>query len=310
MRAFFRNTAFGLVLVFMVSCGSTMEESTFQPTYNTESLSKDYASLHSDLTRMNTNMESVTSRSFLSRFFERVLNVFVADCVGAIKGAFKGENIWQSAQGASCSSARKQGFIEGVDAVNTLLSRATLENNNLVTSKIQPKKTALDGLILVDSSTATLEDSIGFFHNNIIYTTLEKDNSITHWKDISDEDCLNKLNAEITKVSKETTYKDTILNKSTIEFCQFISNTSVEAQNYKALLESTKKAYPQLGNMLDITSVYFEGMELVTTEEEWQQYCKNVIKTISNSSIPSKDKDALKMGVTVGYASSKLWKCE
>lgn len=107
-----------------------------------------------------------------------------------------------------------------------------------------------------------------------------------------------------------TTYKDTILNKSTIEFCQFISNTSVETQNYKALLESTKKAYPQLGNMLDITSVYFEGMELVTTEEEWQQYCKNVIKTISNSSIPSKDKDALKMGVTVGYASSKLWKCE
>lgn len=310
MRAFFRNTAFGLVLVFMVSCGSTMEESTFQPTDNTESLSKDYASLHSDLTRMNTNMESVTSRSFLSRFFNRVLNVFVADCVGAIKGAFKGENIWQSAQGASCSSARKQGFIEGVDAVNTLLSRATLENNNLVTSKIQPKKTALDGLILVDSSTATLEDSIGFFHNNIIYTTLEKDNSITLWKDISDEDCLNKLNAEITKVSKETTYKDTILNKSTIEFCQFISNTSVETQNYKALLESTKKAYPQLGNMLDITSVYFEGMELVTTEEEWQQYCKNVIKTISNSSIPSKDKDALKMGVTVGYASSKLWKSE
>ena len=109
---------------------------------------------------------------------------------------------------------------------------------------------------------------------------------------------------------EETTYKDTILNKSTIEFCQFISNTSVETQNYKALLESTKKAYPQLGNMLDITSVYFEGMELVTTEEEWQQYCKNVIKTISNSSIPSKDKDALKMGVTVGYASSKLWKSE
>ena len=114
MRAFFRNIVFGLVLVFMVSCGSTMEESTFQPTYNTESLSKDYASLHSDLTRMNTNMESVTSRSFLSRFFKRVLNVFVADCIGAIKGAFKGENIWQSAQGASCSSARKQGFIEGV----------------------------------------------------------------------------------------------------------------------------------------------------------------------------------------------------
>ena len=310
MRAFLNNIVFSFVLVFMVSCGSTMEESTFQPTHNTESLNKSYATLHSDLTKMNTNMDSTTSRSFLSRLFKRVLNVFVADCVGAIKGAFEGENVWQSAQGASCASARKQVFIEGVDAANTVLSRATLENNDLVTSRIQPKKTALDGLILADQSTATLEDSIGFYHNNVIYKTLEKDNSVTLWKEISDEDCLNKLNAEIMKVSKGTTYKDTILNKSTIEFCHFISDASVENQNYKTLLESTKKFYPKLDNMLDITSVYFEGMELVSTEEEWQQYCKNVIKTISNSSIPSKDKDALKMGVTVGYASSKLWKCE
>lgn len=310
MRTILENIVLGFFGVSMVSCGGTLEESTFQPAYDTETLNKSYASLHSDLTRMNANMESTTSRSFLSRLFKRVLNVFVADCVGAIRGAFEGENIWQSAQGASCVSARKQGFIEGVDAANTLLSRAKLENSDLVTSNIQPKETALDGLILADPSTATLEDSIGFFHNNVIYKTLEKDNSVTLWKEISDEDCLNKLNVEIKKMSKETTYKDTILNKSTIEFCHFISDTSVESQNYKILLESTKNSYPQLGNMLDITSVYFEGMEFVSTEEEWQQYCKSVIKTISNSSIPSKDKDALKMGVTVGYASSKLWKCE
>lgn len=73
---------------------------------------------------------------------------------------------------------------------------------------------------------------------------------------------------------EETTYKDTILNKSTIEFCQFISNTSVETQNYKALLESTKKAYPQLGNMLDITSVYFEGMELVQLKKNGNNIAK------------------------------------
>jgi len=310
MRILFKYIVFGFALVFIVSCGNTMEESTFPSDYNTESLNKSYTSLHSDLTRMNVEMESAASRSFLSRFFKRVLNVFVSDCVGAIRGAFEGENIWQSAQGASCVSAKKQGFIEGVDAANILLSRAMLENDDLVTSKIQPKQVALDGLILVDSSTATLKDSIGFFHNDVIYKIFENDNNITFWKEISDEDCLNKLNTEITKVSKETTYKDTILNKSTIDFCHFIGDVSVESQNYEALLESTKKAYPQLGNMLDITSVYFEGMELVSTEEEWQQYCKKVIETISNSSIPSKDKDALKMGVTVGYASSKLWKSE
>ncbi len=62
--------------------------------------------------------------------------------------------------------------------------------------------------------------------------------------------------------------------------------------------------------MLDTTSGFFEGMELVTTDEEWEQYCKDVIKLITRSDIPEADKNALKMGVSVGYASSKLWKFE
>ncbi|WP_277821320.1 hypothetical protein [Palleniella muris] len=51
-------------------------------------------------------------------------------------------------------------------------------------------------------------------------------------------------------------------------------------------------------------------MELVQTDAEWEQYCKNVIALVSDSSISEADKDALVKGVTVGYASSKLWKCE
>lgn len=51
-------------------------------------------------------------------------------------------------------------------------------------------------------------------------------------------------------------------------------------------------------------------MELVETDEEWEQYCKDVIELISNSGLAERDKESLKAGVTVGYASSKLWKCE
>jgi hypothetical protein len=61
---------------------------------------------------------------------------------------------------------------------------------------------------------------------------------------------------------------------------------------------------------LETTSGFFEGMELVSSEDEWEQYCKGIINLISNSNIPDKDKKALQIGISVGYASSKLWKTE
>ncbi len=83
-----------------------------------------------------------------------------------------------------------------------------------------------------------------------------------------------------------------------------------ECQDYKELISACSTQYPELKDMLDTTSGFFEGMELVTTDEEWEQYCKDVIKLITRSDIPEADKNALKMGVSVGYASSKLWKFE
>lgn len=44
-----------------------------------------------------------------------------------------------------------------------------------VTQVLQPKSVALENLILVDSSaTATINDSIGYYHNTIIYSAFEK----------------------------------------------------------------------------------------------------------------------------------------
>lgn len=301
-----------LGLLFVVSCSTNQEvnELSIIPNSESKAIDVNYQNLQSDLNQLNANIESHKTRGFLSRFFNRVLKVFVSDCVGAIKGAFEGENIWQSAEGASLGSAKKQGFISCVDATNTYITRVLDINEAHATDCLQPKESALQNVLLVDPASATLEDSIGYYHNRIIYNTLQENNSITYWKEISDEECLQKLNVEITKASNGTNYKDTIMSNKTKVFCTFISQTSTESQNYEEIIETTKIKYPQLSNMLDVASTYFKGMELVTTEEEWQQYCKNVLAIITKANISQHDKDALKMGINVGYASSKLWKCE
>lgn len=298
--------AFSLTFTFF-SCSDLKED--IPPEIETPAC---YSVLQSNMKDINNTYESPQSRGFLSRLFKRVLNVFVSDCVGAIKGAFSGENIWQSAQGASLSSAKKQSFITGIDAINTVITRtATLQNDVTVTPLLQTKDVALNDLVLVDDpSSATLDDSIGYYHNAIILTTLENNNSLNYWESVSDYACVLELNKGIMNSVPASCYSDTILNQETINFCTFISDKSLECQDYKALLTESSSKYPELRNLLNTTNIFFEGMELVATDEEWHDYCKNILKVIENSDIPTSDKKALKMGITVGYASSKLWKPE
>ena len=77
----------------------------------------------------------------------------------------------------------------------------------------------LENLILVDSSaTATINDSIGYYHNTIIYSAFEKKDNINYWKSISDYARVLELNKEIINTVPSTSYNDTILNVTTQSF--------------------------------------------------------------------------------------------
>lgn len=291
------------------SCSNNIIET--EPT-TSETTAEVFTELQKNIKCYNQTLVQNQTRGFWERLFNRVLKVFVADCVGAIKGAVSNDNIWQSAQGASLNSARKQTLFTGVDAINTYVTRSVASDvDTTATQALQPKSEALQNLILVDDmSSATAIDSIGYYHNAIIYSTLEKDNSLNFWKSVSDYACILKINEEITRTIPTQTYNDTVLNRETVDFCKFISNKSVECDDYQGLLRATSDQYPKLRNLLETTSGFFEGMELVSSEDEWEQYCKGIINLISNSNIPDKDKKALQIGISVGYASSKLWKTE
>ena len=297
-----------MVICLLSSCSNEYVET--KPVVQTTT--SEYADLKVGICELNDSCRNTLTRGFWGRLFNRVVKIFVSDCIGTIKGAITGDNIWQSAQGASVTSASKQGGVTLLDVTNTYITRSSNAGDSMkVTQVLQPKSVALENLILVDSSaTATINDSIGYYHNTIIYSTFEKKDNINYWKSVSDYTRVLELNKEIINTVPSTSYNDTILNIETVNFCKFIGEKSLACKDYKELLHETSVQYPELKNMLEITSGFFEGMELVSTEEEWEKYCKDVIKLITNSKIPEKDKSALKMGICVGYASSKLWRVE
>jgi len=304
-----------LIIVSFVSCSTAGLDVQEKDGYEKNILvDKSYAQLRNDIIVLNSNLSQQETRGFLSRLFNRVLSVFVSDVWGAVKGVFSGDNVWQSAQGSSLNTAKRQGFITGVDCINELCKaprKVVCYEDTLVTSFIQPKEVALDNLVLVqDSSLTTANDSIGYYHNLVIYNTLVDNNSINYWKSVSDEACVLMLNEEIINTIPISSYSDVNVSDETIEFCSFISEEAAKCEDYRTLMSVFDEKYPELGNITDVMSLYFEGMELVTTDEEWEAYCKNLIDLISNSELAERDKETLKAGVAVGYASSKLWKCE
>lgn len=305
-----------MTIMALISCSTASVDIYEENADDSEvCVEESYARLNNDILVLNLELSQQETRGFLGRLFKSVLNVFIADVVGAVKGVFTGDNIWQSAQGSSFSSAKKQGFITGVYVLNEIIGnaprRVAMLGDTLATSCVQPREDALNNLVLVQNPLlATANDSLGFYHNLIIYNTLEKNNSVNYWKSVSDEACVLKLNEEIISTIPVSCYSDVSISDETIQFCSFIGEESVKCENYKELINVAEVKYPELEEILNVISLYFEGMELVETDEEWEQYCKDVIDLISNSGLSERDKESLKAGVTVGYASSKLWKCE
>jgi len=191
------------VSIMFCSCSTTVYDSDFeQPKAKSIVIStqNSYVDLQNDIADLNKGLENPKARGFWSRLFGRVLNVFVSDCVGAVRGVFSGGNVWQSAQGASLTSAKKQSFITLVDGANMLLAKSSANINKdvPVISCMQPREFGMDGLVFTsEPGLATINDSIGYYHNYILYEALEKENSANYWVGVSDYACVLEVNEEI-----------------------------------------------------------------------------------------------------------------
>lgn len=114
-----------MTIMALISCSTASVDIYEENADDSEvCVEESYARLNNDILVLNLELSQQETRGFLGRLFKSVLNVFVADVVGAVKGVFTGDNIWQSAQGSSFSSAKKQGFITGVYVLNEIIGNA------------------------------------------------------------------------------------------------------------------------------------------------------------------------------------------
>lgn len=312
MRVFVFSLLMGIFLLGFSSCAQ--QESSMLSTTTTNSSEesmKAYTDVQDSIAALNSNlMQQGTSRSFFSRLFNSICKVVVADCVGAFNGLINGDNVWNSATSSSVNAARKEAKPYLYELESEMSSRAVSKKSVQMTDLINTE-TNLDGLILADNTKKlTSIDSLGYYHNKIINDSFTENNDANYWFSLDDKELVEKINAEVIKIVPQSLNNNDIKTDATIKFCNFIGTAMSESTNAQELLNKTKKEYVNLSNSIDILAQYVEGMEKVSTQEEWDKYSKDIVRIISNSNLNDKQKESLKAGIVVGYASSKLWKDE
>ncbi len=295
------------LFVSLISCNQ-QETMPIANSVRTETVHESNAliDVKDSISLLNQQLGQNQSRSFFGRLFKSIFKVVVSDCVGAFNGLINGNNVWNSAVSSSSKAATTEAKPYLKDLEDMISTRAQLSNTP-ITSLINTDVKMDDLILNEDKSNLTLADSLGYFHNKIIQDAYIENNDINYWANLDDKGLVLKINEEVQKYVPVKINGDNDI-ESTATFCSFVGTTLSQANTAQEFLDLTKKNYPNLSNSIDVLSLYLNGMESVSTQEEWDKYCKDLVRIISNSNLDDSQKESLKAGVVVGYASSKLWK--
>lgn len=252
---------------------------------NLQKLQNDMANLNKEWqTRQPLAITRSEQNSNITNRMTNSISITGADLAGAFIGAHFG------GFGALVGGALASGV--------AYWERERYGNKGFTFGTVVPNNT----IIFEDKSTATMIDSIGYYHNKILMNIGEK-----RLADVAIEDMEELIiNSAIEVIGNTPDFNKPELrnNECTIFFIKNISrlNAAKTTDEYcKILSESNQISKEEM----NIIKTYIDG--LATIDNTNGEYTRAVINTIDNSDINPETATSLKNSVLVGNASQKLW---
>lgn|GEM_PF-1650998 len=252
---------------------------------NLQKLQNDMANLTKE---WQTKQPLAITRSEKNSNFTNNMTNSISITGADLAGAFIGANI--GGIGALVGGALASGV--------AYWERERYGNKGFAFSTIVPNNT----IIFKDKSTATMIDSIGYYHNKILMNIGEKRLADAEIEDI--EELIINSAIEVTGNTTDFNKPELRNNECTIFFIKNISrlNAAKTTDDFcKILSESNQISKEEI----NIIKTYIDG--LATIDNTNGEYTKAVINTIDNSDINPETATSLKNSVLVGNASQKLW---
>lgn len=300
MRHVFNVLGMMLLVVCLSSCSSNDEENNVKDQQVEIQNDAAYEELRSRIHELNMEFGgsnwSEQTRLRLPRWFSRVYTLVVSDAVGAILGSgggLAGAIIGAGVASASACVAYSTGLVE-VPCINSPANYAQL------------KMMAMDGLIFADSLSATKSDSIGYYHNSVLFSLYE-----------DAPELLDSLGDNHTCLFDSIASRHELFGCNTIELPDsFVVETDTLIQDFLQharysdnLTNLPSGIFWQAHNIEYFLVIdYFNYLLDQDESFDVKQYTSRYLKTITASDLHPEQKEAVKYAITVGYSSLKLWK--
>lgn len=270
-----------MAVLFTSLCGCSNETIA---TSNTSD--ENVSTLHSDLKQLNADYAQELQQTRGWKWW-RWLAVAAADVGGAIYGAFQGKAIENA---VSASNLAMMIAKDNTKNGSTVLINPT--DTFQLLSSIDFKQGYIDGV---------QEGSAGYMHNNIITSTynstLQDRLAFNQIMDMIFSEIEKQTGEIVTEESNQSIYNNTKtvldsfdINKSIPEFFECLKASTTDSE--------TKQA-------LDICGTVLEGLQYVDDSDTL--YISKATNIVNASKIAPSLKASVLNGISVAYASAKLW---
>ncbi len=179
---------------------------------------------------------------------------------------------------------------------------ASAAANNLLTN-LEEKFTNKNKEPIKSSALNNVENgSTGFIHNKALMNLYEIYGDSLEL--LSTEELLNASMREVSALTEQpytpATEKTCKLVDDAVTKLDFDKTVSENMLSLKSLTDDVVKQ-----EELDICGVILEGLQMVNDEDE--TYYSSALELINESDIPISEKKVMQEGLSIGYASAKLW---
>lgn len=287
-----------LIISFFVfsltSCTNEVNVSSYKnPTLSSDEMA--YEALYNQIDSIAVlNYGQVQSTRSWGSFWSGLKRILIADAIGAAKGLIVGNCV-----------------IDGVAAslgktVEIILSESETSPDS-ISAPVESMEYSLNDIVLTGSSEYV--DSIGYYHNQIIQNIFAHNSNLNIWQGLS--------TARIANVVKNTVDNDynpneQVLLEDLIEDVAYDENIDDEtydffSDNFEDFCEYFIQEDPQIAPQLITIARFIDNMQSFDDVATMRTYYEQAVQLVNQSTISSNSKTVIKVGLSVAFASAKLW---